>query len=320
MRMFYQRTRPHSTSTASKGISMKRAQRLALQATAGILVLVSCATSASAKDQTNRMNQVIDNLIASYNAVDSINYRRHFSAKLLVSAPLSEIGEALRSGNSEDGLGRVVSADREISASGDRALVVLHFEKNVFDMHLRLDKNRRLARDTWLPHKSGWDEVTTVTTQEIDSEREQYEDKVNQFAQAFIERDATKLVSLFPSVEDDPDARTLADHEQMVNRFEGRGEFVRVGDINYLGNGDVSIPLMMSDDEGYEFVVTFNSLAKIVGLRLTNWAPKESEGKSLADIGADSLRTVDLKDISQLADAFRAGSGKVRFVTLLSPT
>ncbi|MCH9031375.1 MAG: hypothetical protein IIB00_03850, partial [candidate division Zixibacteria bacterium] len=101
--------------------------------------LVFMATSPHAENQIDRMNQVIDNLIASYNAVDSVSYRKHFSPKFLIDVSLSDIGESLRSGGSDEGFGKIVRADREIDSNGDRAIVVLHFEKNAYDMHLRID-------------------------------------------------------------------------------------------------------------------------------------------------------------------------------------
>ncbi len=291
---------------------------LPLMLVMGMLILVLAPPPLSARDQTTRMNQVIDNLLESYANLDSVSYRKHFSSKMLFDEPLSKVGSDLR--EASNSLGKMASAQREINSAGNRALVTMHFENNIFDMHLRLDKNGKLTRVNLLPHKDTWSGVSTMTAKEIGIERKKYETKVNEFAKAFMEKDATKLIPLFPSTENDPDAPTLEDHEQMVNRFGDRGDFKRVGEIGYLGHGDVSIPLMTSDDEGFEFVVTFNPLGKIIGLRLTNWAPVESQGKTLADIGTDTLKTSDLIDISALGDAFRADSGKVRFVTLLSPT
>ena len=282
--------------------------------------LVFMATSPHAENQIDRMNQVIDNLIASYNAVDSVSYRKHFSPKFLIDVSLSDIGESLRSGGSDEGFGKIVRADREIDSNGDRAIVVLHFEKNAYDMHLRIDKDGKLTRDTWLPNKAKWDDVITMTYDEIESERALYENTVNRFADAFMKKDASKLVPLFPVKGEEEDALALEKYKQIFSMFEEKGGIQKVGEISYLGAGNVSIPLMVSDIEGYEFIITVNSIGLIGDVNITNWAAKESEGKSLADLGADSLKTVDLTSVSQLADVFRADSGKVRFITLLSPT
>ena len=84
--------------------------------------------------------------------------------------------------------------------------------------------------------------------------------------------------------------------------------------------GEVKFALVDDDGDGMEFGLALSRENKIEGIRVSNYAPYESEGKTLADLGSDTLRTTSIYDITGLRDDFVADSGKTRFITLLSPT
>ena len=104
--------------------------------------------------------------------------------------------------------------------------------------------------------------------------------------------------------------------EQLGDR---RGVIEDYGPIELTASGGVFFPIIF-ENSPMEFHLDFDPDNKITGVRITNYAPRESVGKSVADLGEDTLRTHDLNDYNELAERFAADSGHTRFVTILSPT
>jgi len=114
--------------------------------------LIGCSESDSSKGSvkgnvTERMQSVVDNLVTSYNTLDSANFRRHFGPALLVDASLGATGQLIRESQSENG--KIAKVDIEASADGRSAVVTFHMEKNTFNASIELDFNGRMTVFDW---------------------------------------------------------------------------------------------------------------------------------------------------------------------------
>ena len=128
------------------------------------------------------------------------------------------------------------------------------------------------------------------------------------------------MMTLFAPEEDDEDEWTVEDYAGMIQNLRSRaGDVGETGPIVVQSSNSVWFHINFAKN-AYEFRLSFDSDDLITSLKLTNYAPSESDGKSLADLGDDTLKTSDLIDFDLLADRFRADSGKTRFIALLSPT
>ncbi len=116
--------------------------------------LTGCSGADSSKGSTKgnvteRMQLVVDNLVTSYNTLDSENFRRHLGAKLLVENPLVATGRQLRDSQQENG--RIERVDIDASADGHSAGVTFHFEKRTFESNIKLDFDGRVISFDWPP-------------------------------------------------------------------------------------------------------------------------------------------------------------------------
>ena len=115
-----------------------------------------------------------------------------------------------------------------------------------------------------------------------------------------------------------PIAHQYQDYRSFLIRLNSRG-VSKVGEIEVLGKTRILLPIYFGDvDRG--FYMDFDKENKISGLKISNYAPSESNGLSYASLGSDTLKTAVLNSFDQLRDDFASDSGKTRFVVLLSPT
>ncbi|MCH9024912.1 MAG: hypothetical protein IH931_06220 [candidate division Zixibacteria bacterium] len=157
-----------------------------------------------------------------------------------------------------------------------------------------------------------------MTDKEMDQIRERYQPYADQFAQAFKDTNAELILSLM--VKDDDDDKTVEDYHSFIAQMHGRwGELIETGKLEVNDVSSVLLPIYF-EGQAMGFYMKFDETNKISQLKISNYAPPESVGKTYADLGADTLRTRDLLNFEQLQKAFEKDSGKVRLITLLSPT
>ena len=148
--------------------------------------------------------------------------------------------------------------------------------------------------------------------------KERYQPYADQFAEAFRDTNAELILSLMKK--DDDDDKTVEDYHSFIAQMHGRwGELIETGKLEVNDPSSVLLPIYF-EGQAMGFYMKFDETNKISQLKISNYAPPESVGKTYADLGADTLRTRDLLNFDQLQKAFEKDSGKVRFITLLSPT
>lgn len=291
------------------------------------LSLLGCSATAEPlgelPDPVDRFEEVAYNLIATVNSLDSVRYRQYFSPKLLVKYPLTEIGESLR--DTKKQFGKIVDYRFIRSSDGNRGVLVLDMEKIVFDVHIRLDKNDKLARDQWYPRfvePSATPEFSGADERKI---KARFKPVVTKFFQAFREEDPQAIFAMLAEEDDGSKSASLEDISAIITRFNSRGGIKRLGEYQIESENEVTVPIDQGESKfGYEFEYSFtlelDEDDMISKMAIANYAELESAGKSLADIGADTAMTSDMFDFVDLQERFDQDSGKVRFVALLSPT
>ena len=268
-----------------------------------------------AQDKTSQLQQIIDRLVTSYNKKDAVAYRENFSEKLQEKLTLKKIENILDVG--VDTQDPIVSHSVDISPDGRRALVFVETENEKLNLHIRINSDNKIERLSWYSHKADPSKigVSSVETQQI---RERYQPYVDQFAQAFKDTNAELILSLM--VKDDDDEKTVEDYHDFITQMHGRwGKLTRFGELEVNDGANVLLPIHF-ENISMGFYMKFDESNKISELKITNYAPVESIGKTYADLGSDTLRTRDLLNFDQLQEAFIKDSGKVRLITLLSPT
>ncbi len=130
---------------------MKRITQLVF-VTALSASLLGCSAANSRKGSvsgnvTKRMQLVVDNLVSSYNTLDSVNFRRHFGPRLLVEATLGATGKLLRDSQRDNG--KIEKYDIDASDNGQAAVVTFHMEKETYDIQLRLNESGRITLFDW---------------------------------------------------------------------------------------------------------------------------------------------------------------------------
>jgi hypothetical protein len=269
--------------------------------------------SAIAQSVGSDLSQKVSRLVSAYNEQDAAAYMDKFAPKLKDEFSLEEMQDILTSNMKSHG--RIISHNTELSPDGKRALAFLEMEQGTFDVHLRLNEERQIARLTWFPHKSD-PTVNVLSGHEQHLVQEKYQPLVDKFVQAIKDTSAEAVLSLM--AEDEDDDWTLLDYRSFLVQMNSRG-LQRVGDLEVLASNEVLVPIYFeSVDMG--FYLSFDKENKISGLRISNYAPSDTRGLSYTTLGADTIRTVDLNSFDQLRDSFNADSGKVRFIALLSPT
>lgn len=291
------------------------------------LLLLGCSATAEPLGElpkpADRFEEVAFNLIETVNSLDSVGYRRYFSPRLLVKYPLAEIGESLR--DTKKQFGKIESFRIIRSSDGNRGVLVLNMEKNVFDAHLRLDKNGKLARDQWYPRfvePGAAPEFSGADERRI---KARFKPVVTKFFDAFGNEDPQAIYALLKEEDDGSKSASLEDISAIITRFNSRGGIKRLGEYQIESENEVTVPIDQGESKyGYEFEYSFtfalNDQDKISKMSIANYAERESVGKSLADLGADTSMTSDLFDFVDLQERFDQDSGKVRFIALLSPT
>ncbi|MEE8149805.1 MAG: hypothetical protein V3T75_05065 [candidate division Zixibacteria bacterium] len=268
-----------------------------------------------AQDEASQMQQIIDKLVTSYNKKDAVAYRENFSEKLKEILTLKKIENILDVGVDEQD--PIISHSADISPDGKRALVFVETENTKLDLHIRINSDNKIERLTWYSHKCGPSE-NKMTISEKNAIQEKYQPYVDQFAEAFRDTNAELILSLM--VKDDEDDKTVEDYHSFITQMHGRwGELVEIGELEVNDRANVLLPIYF-ENQTMGFYLKFNEANKISELKISNYAKSESVGKSYADLGADTLRTRDLLNFDQLREAFEKDSGKVRLITLLSPT
>jgi DNA-binding transcriptional regulator YhcF (GntR family) len=286
---------------------------VALSLVCFLMVLLFNLGSANAQTKPVGLLQMVDELVLAYNNQDAAGYREAFSEKLREAYALETTQKILNSNMKSQG--SIVSHNTQLSPDGKRALVFLEMEQGSFDVHLRINEDNQLERLTWFPHKSD-PSVNELSGHEQQLVQEKYQPYVDKFVQAIRDASAKTMLSLMAKDEDDD--WTLEDCQSFLVQMNSRG-LQRVGDLEVLAPSEVLIPIYFeSVDMG--FYLGFDKENKISGLRISNYAPSDTKGLLYSTLGADTLRTSDLRSFDRLRDAFASDSGKVRFIALLSPT
>ncbi len=291
------------------------------------LGLLGCSAAAEPlgdlPEPADRFEEVAYNLIATVNSVDSVGYRQYFSPKLLVKYPLTEIGESLR--DTKKQFGKIVDYKFIRSSDGNRGVLVLEMEKIIFDAHIRLDKNGKLARDQWYPHFVEPGAAPEFSGEEERKIKARFKPVVTKFFDSFRNEDPEAIYGMLVEEEDGSKSASVDDISVIINRFNSRKGIQRLGEYQIVSEDKVTVPIDQGDSKygfRFEYAFTFelDEEDKITKLAIGNYAETESIGKSLADIGADTAMTSDMFDFVDLQERFDQDSGKVRFVALLSPT
>lgn len=266
-----------------------------------------------AQGEASSLQQIIDKLVTSYNKKDAIGYRGNFSEKLKEKLTLKNIENILDVGVAEQD--PIISHSTDISPDGRRALVFVETESEKLDLHIRINSDNKIERLSWYSHKadpSGLD----LSDHEKRKIKERYQPYADEFVQAIRDKNAQAMLSLM--VKDEDDDWSLEDYQSFLVQMNSRG-IQRVGELEVISNNEVLIPVYFKDTDR-DFYLSFDKNNLISLMRISNYAQSESEGKSYADLGSDTLRTRDLLSFNQLREAFKKDSGKVRLITLLSPT
>ena len=267
------------------------------------------------QDESSHLQQLIDKLVSSYNKKDAVAYRENFSEKLKEKLTLKNIENILDVGVDEQD--SIMSHSTDISPDGRRALVFFETESGKFDLHIRINDNNKIERLIWYSHKSDPSE-NNMTVHEKRLIQERYQPYVDQFIQAVRDTNAELIMSLL--TQDDDDDWTADDYRSFLTQmYDRRGGFKKVGDLEISSPTGVLLPIYY-ETAVMGYYLQFDESNKISELKISNYAPSESVGKSYVDLGSDTLRTRDLLNFDQLREAFKKDIGKVRLITLLSPT
>ena len=267
------------------------------------------------QDESSHLQQLIDKLVSSYNNKDAVAYREHFSEKLKEKLTLKNIENILDVGVDEQD--SIMSHSTDISPDGRRALVFVETENTKLDFHIRINDNNKIERLIWYSHKSDPSE-NNMTVHEKRLIQERYQPYVDQFIQAVRDTNAELIMSLL--TQDDDDDWTADDYRSFLTQmYDRRGGFKKVGDLEISSPTGVLLPIYY-ETAVMGYYLQFDESNKISELKISNYAPSESVGKSYVDLGSDTLRTRDLLNFDQLREAFKKDIGKVRLITLLSPT
>ncbi len=273
--------------------------------------------ASTAQNEASSLQLIIDKLVTSYNKKDAVAYRENFSEKLKGKFTLEKIENILDVGVDEQD--SIISHSADISPDGSRALVFVETESEKLDLHIRINSDNKIERLSWYSHKadpSGLD----LSDHEKRKIKERYQPYADQFAEAFRDTNAELILSLMKKDDDDDDDKTVEDYHSFIAQMHGRwGELIETGKLEVNDPSSVLLPIYF-EGQAMGFYMKFDETNKISQLKISNYAPPESVGKTYADLGADTLRTRDLLDFGQLQEAFEKDSGKVRLITLLSPT
>lgn len=265
----------------------------------------------------DKLAAVINKLVSSYNNQDAQAYYDLFGPLLREEHSQEDISDVLRSSMSDHG--SVVSHQSEISSNGSKALLILSMEEATYDVHLRINDEGKLERLTWSPHKSGRSDETRLSAEEASKYMKRYSLVAEEYIQAIKAKDAERLMSLFAE-DDDDEPWTLEDYSEFLEGMNARrGEIKDVGEIEISKAGEFILPVFY-ENMALGFYIDLDRSDKISGLRVTNYAATEDHSEAIAKLGNDTLKTIVLSDFAQLEDQFRKDEGKIRFITLLSPT
>jgi len=103
-------------------------------------------------------------------------------------------------------------------------------------------------------------------------------------------------------------------------RSERYGELQSIDAPVYSGPGDAAI-VVRFEKNAYVFNLAIDSKGEIVQINMANYAPEETLSKlTWEELEDDTLRATVLTDLTVLKEAFSKDNGKVRLVSILSPT
>lgn len=98
------------------------------------------------------------------------------------------------------------------------------------------------------------------------------------------------------------------------------GAVTAVDSPTFVSDHEASIVIRL-ERNAYEIVLEINQDGEWGDIKLSNYVAEKDRTKlDWADLGDDTLRVTDLPELSLLVNAFNADSGKVRLVSILSPT
>lgn len=103
-------------------------------------------------------------------------------------------------------------------------------------------------------------------------------------------------------------------------RSKRYGELQSIDAPVFSGPGEAAI-VVRFEKNAYVFNLTIDSNGEIAQIKRANYAPEETLSKlTWEELGDDTLRATVLTDLSSLKEAFSKDNGKVRLVSILSPT
>jgi hypothetical protein len=101
---------------------------------------------------------------------------------------------------------------------------------------------------------------------------------------------------------------------------ENWGEVKQIDSPTYNSDHEASIVVRL-ELCAYEISLQLDQDGEWGQMKLSNYVAEEDRSKlEWSDLGDDTLRVADLPDLSTLVQTFNADSGKVRLVSILSPT
>ncbi len=269
--------------------------------------------SGAGQDESSLARTVKD-IVQAYNEQKAESYMKHFSEALKQKFSL-EVLSGILSSNMEK-YGPIENYELNISPDGRRGLIFLQMENGKFDLHLRVNDSSNLERLTWLPHKADQSEAA-LSVEEADRIKSEFQSIADSFVVAIADTNAELLMSLMADKENND--MKMEDFKALLNQLHERGQFSKAGELEVTGPNEVLLPIYF-DSMAMAFYLEFGTNKKIAQLRISNYAAPESIGKTLAELGDDTLRTTDLLHFSRLEETFKRDSGKVRLIALLSPT
>ncbi|MCH7691791.1 MAG: hypothetical protein IIA17_12215, partial [candidate division Zixibacteria bacterium] len=235
------------------------------------------------QDESSHLQQLIDKLVSSYNKKDAVAYRENFSEKLKEKLTLKKIENILDVGVDEQDL--IISHSADISPDGRRALVFVETENTKLDLHIRINSDNKIERLSWYSHKADPSE-NNMTVHEKRLIQERYQPYVDQFIQAVRDTNAELIMSLL--TQDDDDDWTAEDYRSFLTQmYDRRGGFKKVGELEISSPTGVLLPIYY-ETAVMGYYLQFDEANKISELKITNYAPPESVGKTYVDLGSDT--------------------------------
>ncbi|MGH8014748.1 MAG: hypothetical protein ACREBV_00995 [Candidatus Zixiibacteriota bacterium] len=294
---------------------MKRDYKIALTCLwSGLIIIGALLAGSCAKKVESGMAKKVAELIQAYNDQKAELYWSHFSDAFKKRLSLEALSGILNS-NMEK-YGPIENYVLNISPGGRRGLVFLKLENADFDVHIRLNDSSQVERLIWFPHKTDPSEET-LTLDNTAEYRKLYKPIADQIVKGIRDTNFELILPLLAETEFD--SSRVQENRDFLYELNSPGKITGVGEMDVIAPTEIMLPVFFETAD-LSFYLHFDKNNRITDFNISNYAKPESDGKTLADLGADSLRTLELSHFSKLEEAFQRDSGKVRLIALLSPT